>query len=178
MTDPIPDTDKDRPNQNISEGAVPTDIGKVQADEAIGTTGQSQSTSQETNKPNKRWMEWRIFKIPRKWWDALKDNANTNRAIAVATIVIAISALVQIGVAIAQWEEMKSGGKQTQTIIDTAQKIQDALDTANIRNGRAFRRTLDQSRNAMDASNNQSKAVLDATIKSAQLDESPPCQHP
>jgi hypothetical protein len=97
-------------------------------------------------------------------WHYLRKPSFTDYVVGIATVVIAV----------ATWKtyrEVQQGGQQTTQIVAAAQQIQSALDTANIRNGRAFRRTLDQSRIAMDASNRQSKAALDATIANAKRDQ-------
>jgi hypothetical protein len=92
--------------------------------------------------------------------DEEKDRPKwTDKAIVVLTAGIVLAAITQTII-------FYGGGIQTQTIITTAQNIQDALDTANTRNGRAFRRTLEQSENAMNKTltemQKQSGAMQDA----------------
>jgi hypothetical protein len=170
VTNQESNSDKDKSGESVPQSALPADISKVTANKAIDKKDESQSIGQETNNPKKSWKEWRVFNPPYRWWSSLENADKTNRVIAIATVVIAISAFVQIGVVIAQWQ---SGDKQTQKIIDTAQQIQMALDMSNIQNQGALTQTLAQSQQAMETSNKQSKAALDTTIRNSRLDERP-----
>jgi len=104
------------------------------------------------------------------------DNPDrTNRTIALATVIIAGSAIIQLGVAVAQYSEMYSGGKQTDDIIHAAKKIKLALITANKQNSDAVSETLTQNQGQFAATLGQMKnqvgklqAGVDETARLAQ----------
>jgi hypothetical protein len=72
-----------------------------------------------------------------KWWDSLKNAENSNRIIAVATVVIAIAAGLT-------WWEAHGAGTQTDKIIAADERIAAAMEGS-----------LGQSRIAFDAANKQ-----------------------
>jgi hypothetical protein len=97
-----------------------------------------------------------------------------------ARVAVFMSALAAIFVCL-QWWEMHTGGQDThelavaakgqaekmQSVSDAADKIRQASQDMVIQN----QRIADNSQKAMDASNRQSKAALDATIANAKRDQ-------
>lgn len=105
-----------------------------------------------------------------KIWQRWKQTALHNKALVFSGILVAFGTVFYAGAAVVQICILKKSAEES---TQAAQKIQEALDTANIRNGRAFRRTLEQSRNAMDVSNKQNQDALDVTIRNSRSDERP-----
>jgi hypothetical protein len=121
VTDNIFSPDQGKPNQSIPEGTAPADVRVVAENEAINKEDKPKSSSENAETPAKPSILWRIVTTPRRWWDALKDNANTNRAIAAATIVIAVATGLT-------WWEAHSGGRQTDKIIAADDRIAKAME--------------------------------------------------
>jgi hypothetical protein len=101
-----------------------------------------------------------MVNLVKKWWETLKNGENTNRVIAVATVVIAISAVVQGGAAILQYLEMRSGGEQTDKLISAANQIKSALVTANKQNSDAVAQTMAQNQRQFEATLGQMKKQI------------------
>jgi cell division protein FtsL len=97
-----------------------------------------------------------------------------------AKIAVLLSSLAALFVC-AQWYEMHTGAGDTHALAEQAKKQAEQLSDMSAAADKIRRaaenmvvqdqRIADNAQKAMDASNRQSKEVLDATIKSAQLDE-------
>jgi hypothetical protein len=99
----------------------------------------------------------------------------------IATIVIALATIVNLGVAWKMWGEMRTAGTDTHTLAEAAKKqadkMTDVSDAADkIRQAAdnmvtQDQRIADNAQHSLDASNKQSKASLDATIQDFQRDQ-------
>jgi hypothetical protein len=135
VTDQTSGGDKDKPNQSISQGSLAADVGKVTANKAINKKDQTHSAGQYANNPSK--LVWRILETPWRWWNALKETANTNRAIAVATMFIAGATCIytyyagkQSRAMRGQLEEMQRQLKDTRAF-ESARLVSDFSATAS-----------------------------------------------
>jgi hypothetical protein len=189
LTDPPSNHDKDNSTEGVSQSAIPADVGEVKADETIHEQNQSQSAQRETNRPTNPWIGRRILNLLSKWWDDLKETANTNRAIAVATIVIAIATAVTLAVIWTGSGDTQRAADAAQSFSDTAKLIRTDLQNAVADNKQAFSdnnkairdtlaenrnelsKALDQNRRSLEASIAQSKAALDTSIAASRLEQ-------
>lgn len=104
-------------------------------------------------------------KVAKKIWHFVVHKPTfTDWVVAVATVVIALATWKT-------YQEVVQGGQQTERIIAASNEIKDVLVKANNQNQSGFEQTLSQGRDAMDASNRQAKAALDAAIGQYRLDQ-------
>jgi hypothetical protein len=176
MVEKTPDAHKNEANQNIPQSAVPTDIGKVAVNKSQDERTESDGVTKKREEVvGNSWMGRRILQKLQEWWRVVGRPENSNRLIALATLVIALATAVST-------YEIVTGSNDTKQIVTAAQNIQTALDTQNQQsqaalyktlreNRRALRRNLHQSQEAMDASNAQGQAALEATIAQSRLDQ-------
>jgi ElaB/YqjD/DUF883 family membrane-anchored ribosome-binding protein len=144
-------SDKSKADQGIAERALPANVGEVTADEAIEKKDQSEPASQNANKPS---ITWRVRRIPGDWWNALKETENTNRAIAIATIVIAIATVFT-------WWEAHSGSKQTDKIIVAANAIKTDQNQLVLDN----RQVLQDNRDALNATLKENRKEVSSILR-------------
>jgi len=158
VTDKVSGEDQGNSNEGVLKSPLDENVGVVQT----GIPIKEQSGSQEAGQDSKPFLQpskiRKVLKIPGVVWNYIKS-ADNNRVIAVATIVIALSA-------IAQYCEMRAGGQQTERIIATANQIKCALIVANKQNADAVKTTLAQNQGQFNSTlaqmKSQSKAMQDA----------------
>lgn len=142
MTDPVPNNDKQKPDQGVPESAIPANIGELTTNDTIGEENNPQAARQKAN-----YFLWqplrRILGLPKEYWESLKDSAVSNRTIAVATVVVAIATAFT-------WWDVDQGSKQTDRIVAASESIQRSIRRGNRQNKTAFDSMLGQSQDAMN----------------------------
>jgi hypothetical protein len=139
-----------QPDQNVGQAPVLADKGSLQVSQTQQPSAASAPIAQKTEPPKQSW-------IGKRWWGAAKATENSNRIIALATLVVALATVVST-------YEIVTGSNDTKKMVQAAQDINQALTAENSQNQTGFEQTLRQSRASLDAAIEQYRSDQRAWI--------------
>jgi hypothetical protein len=98
-----------QPDQNVGQAPVLADKGSLQVSQTQQPSAASAPIAQKTEPPKQSW-------IGKRWWGAAKATENSNRIIALATLVVALATVVST-------YEIVTGSNDTKKMVQAAQDM-------------------------------------------------------
>jgi hypothetical protein len=135
MTEPEPNNDENKANQESAKSPLVQDVGAQATDEATDPDG----TSDPKKEVCKQSLIARIWTRTAEYWESFKEAGKSNRLIAVATVVIAVASFLT-------WREAHDAGDQTDRIIAADQRLASAMESSVGQATNSFNATVDQFR--------------------------------